>query len=159
MSILDKPDPRLVANIATVFGVGRSPAAPGTAGSAVALPFAYLIALAGGRLTLLLAAILVLAIGSWACEIYAGAKGEVDPKECVIDEVAGQWITCAFAPTALLWYIAAFILFRVFDIWKPWPIKWVERKVPGGLGIMADDVVAALMGSIIIATVAHVVMM
>jgi phosphatidylglycerophosphatase A len=159
MTIIDNPPPRLVANIATVFGIGRSPTAPGTAGSAVALPVAYLIALVAGRGVLLFAAILLLGIGSWACEIYARKKGEVDPKECVIDEVAGQWITCAFAPTAILWYLVAFILFRLFDIWKPWPLKWVERTVPGGLGIMADDVVAALMGSIIIAVAAHVMAM
>jgi phosphatidylglycerophosphatase A len=58
----------------------------------------------------------------------------------------------------MLWYVFAFVLFRVFDIWKPWPISWVERKVPGGLGIMADDVVAALIGSVIIAVIAHLVM-
>jgi phosphatidylglycerophosphatase A len=157
-------DARLVLAIATVFGVGRSRFAPGTAGSVVALPFAWLIAEFCGRGWLLLAAtIILLPIGTWACEMYASAKGEVDPKECVIDEVAGQWIVCAFAPILTAWYIAvawyffAFVLFRVFDIWKPWPISWVERKVPGGLGIMADDVVAALMGSIIIAVIAHVV--
>ena len=150
-------DAKLIAAIATVFGVGRSPYAPGTAGSAVALPVAWVIAEFCGRGWLLFAAIVVLAVGSWACEIYASAKGEVDPKECVIDEVAGQWIVCAFAPTGLLWYVFAFALFRLFDILKPWPVSWVERKVPGGLGIMADDVVAALMGSVIIAVVAHVV--
>jgi phosphatidylglycerophosphatase A len=149
---------RLATSFATVFGVGRSPYAPGTAGSIVALPFAWMIAASTNRAVLILAAALVLGIGAWACEIYASRKGEVDPKECVIDEVAGQWIVCAFAPTSVLWYIFAFVLFRVFDIWKPWPIKWVERNVPGGLGIMADDVVAALMASIIIAVVAHVVM-
>lgn len=156
-------DAKLVAAIATVFGVGRSRYAPGTAGSAVALPVAWLIAISCGRGWLLFAAIVVLAIGSWACEIYANTKREADPKECVIDEVAGQWIVCAFAPIdlpwhiSLLWYVFAFALFRVFDILKPWPVSWVERKVPGGLGIMADDVVAALMGSVIIAVIAHVV--
>jgi phosphatidylglycerophosphatase A len=156
-------DARFVAAIATVFGVGRSPYAPGTAGSAVALPVGWIIAEFCGRGWLLFAAIVALAIGTWACEIYASNKGEVDPKECVIDEVVGQWIVCAFAPiqvawyVSILWYIFAFVLFRVFDILKPWPISWVERKVPGGLGIMADDVVAALIGSVIVAVVAHVV--
>jgi phosphatidylglycerophosphatase A len=156
-------DARLVAAIATVFGVGKSPYAPGTAGSLVALPVGWIIAVSFGRGWLLFAAIVMLAIGTWACEIYASAKGEVDPKECVIDEVVGQWIVCAFAPIqvawyiSILWYIFAFVLFRVFDILKPWPINWVERKVPGGLGIMADDVVAALIGGVIIAVIAHVV--
>jgi phosphatidylglycerophosphatase A len=157
-------DARLVIAIATVFGVGRSRYAPGTAGSVVALPFAWLIAEFLGRGWLLLAAaVILLPIGTWACEIYSSVKGEADPKECVIDEVVGQWIVCAFAPilapwyVILGWYFFAFVLFRLFDIWKPWPVSWVERKVPGGLGIMADDVVAALIGSIIIAVIAHVV--
>ena len=150
-------DRRLAAAIATVFGVGRSRYAPGTAGSVVALPFAWLIAEFCGRgWLLILATLVVLPIGAWACEIYAKDKGDVDPKECVIDEVAGQWIVCAFAPTSVLWYFFAFILFRIFDVLKPWPINWVERKVPGSLGIMADDVAAALIGSIIIAVIAHV---
>jgi phosphatidylglycerophosphatase A len=155
---------RMVVAIATVFGVGRSRFAPGTAGSIVALPFAWLIAEFCGRgWLLLLATLVVLPVGTWACELYAKTKHEVDPKECVIDEVVGQWIVCAFAPimapwyVTALWYLFAFVLFRLFDILKPWPINWVERKVPGGLGIMADDVVAALIASVIIAVIAHVV--
>lgn len=146
---------RIATQIATVLGVGRSPAAPGTAGSVVALPFAWAIAAFGGRFVLMLAAILVLGLGAWACEIYARANGRDDPSECVIDEVAGQWIVCAFAPLSIAAYFVAFILFRIFDIVKPWPIRLVEQRVPGGLGIMADDVVAALMGSIIIVLLGH----
>lgn len=146
---------RVATHIATVFGVGRSPAAPGTAGSIVALPFAWLIAALWGRFALMLAVILVLGVGAWACEIYARAKGREDPSECVIDEVAGQWIVCAFAPLSIAAYFVAFILFRIFDITKPWPVGLVERRVPGGLGIMADDVVAALMGSIIMVLLGH----
>jgi len=146
---------RIATQIATVLGVGRSPTAPGTAGSVVALPFAWAIAAFGGRFVLMLAAILVLGIGAWACEIYARANGRDDPSECVIDEVAGQWIICAFAPLSIAAYFLAFILFRIFDIVKPWPIRLVEQRVPGGLGIMADDVVAALMGSIILVLLGH----
>ena len=146
---------RIATQIATVLGVGRVPTAPGTAGSIVALPFAWLIAAFGGRFALMLAAILVLGIGAWACEVYARANGKDDPSECVIDEVAGQWIVCAFAPLSIPAYFVAFILFRIFDIVKPWPIRVVERRVPGGLGIMADDVVAALMGCIIMAVLGH----
>lgn len=146
---------RIATHIATVLGVGRSPAAPGTAGSIVALPFAWLIAALWGRFALMLAVILVLGLGAWACEIYARASGKDDPSECVIDEVAGQWIVCAFAPLSIAAYFLAFILFRIFDITKPWPIRLVERRVPGGLGIMADDVVAALMGSIILVLLGH----
>ena len=146
---------RIATLLATFFGVGRVRTAPGTAGSIVALPFAWIIAAFSGRFTLMLAAILMLGIGAWACEIYSKAAGKLDPSECVIDEVAGQWIVCAFAPLSILAYFVAFILFRVFDIVKPWPIKIVERRVPGGLGIMADDVVAALMGCIILVVLGH----
>lgn len=151
----ETPHFKLAAQIATVFGVGRSPAAPGTAGSIVALPFAWLIAMWAGRFGLMFAAIVVLAIGAWACEIYIRKTGKEDPSECVIDEVAGQWIVCAFAPLSLPAYALAFILFRVFDILKPWPINWVERNTPGGLGVMLDDVVAGLMACVIIVALAQ----
>ena len=146
---------KVAKTIATVFGVGLSPTAPGTAGSVVARPFAWLIAMWAGRFGLMLAAIVVLGVGAWACEIYARRKAEVDPKECVIDEVAGQWIVCAFAPLSLPAYALAFVLFRVFDILKPWPINWVERNTPGGLGIMLDDVAAGLMACVIIVALAQ----
>ena len=157
MSKSERANARTAVAIATLFGVGRSPIAPGTMGSLVALPFAWAIMALLGRGWLLLASMIALAIGTWACENYARTKGEHDPKECVVDELVGQWIVCAFAPPSILWYVPAFALFRLFDIWKPWPIRLVERRVPGGLGIMADDVVAALMGSVIIAVVAHMV--
>jgi phosphatidylglycerophosphatase A len=144
--------------IATVFGLGYSRVAPGTVASIAALPVAWLVADFGGangRFWLLLLAILTTAIGAWACELYSRTKTDPDPSECVIDEVAGQFLVCAFAPTHLFAYLVAFVLFRVFDITKMWPINEVERRVPGGLGIMADDIAAALIASIIIAVLAH----
>ena len=144
--------PRIVA---TVFGLGYSRVAPGTVASIAALPVAWLVADFGGRFWLLLLAILTAAFGAWACELYSRGKTDPDPSECVIDEVAGQFLVCAFAPVSLVAYLIAFVLFRVFDITKLWPINEVERRVPGGLGIMADDIVAALMASIIIAVLAH----
>ena len=140
--------------IATLFGVGYARTAPGTVASAVALPFAYLIAFTGGRFALLVLAIVVLAIGAWASELYAAETKTFDPSECVVDELAGQWIACAFAPVSLGGYALAIVLFRIFDIWKPWPTRRVER-LHGGLGIMADDVVAALMAGVILAVLAH----
>lgn len=136
--------------IATLIGIGNARYAPGTVASIVSLPPAYLIAWFGGRLALLLAAIIALAVGAWASELYARQVKSFDPKECVVDELAGQWIACAFAPVSLLAYALAFALFRIFDIWKPWPIRHVER-LHGGLGIMADDVVAALIAGVILA--------
>ncbi|HEX3808769.1 MAG TPA: phosphatidylglycerophosphatase A [Rhizomicrobium sp.] len=146
---------RAAASIATLFGIGFSPKAPGTVASLVALPFAWGIAYFGGRFTLVMAAILALAVGSWACEHYVHGKDNQDPSECVIDELAGQWIICAFAPLGFLAYALCFVLFRLLDIYKPWPISFVERKVPGGLGVMTDDVAAALIGAIVIMALGH----
>ncbi|MBV9569614.1 MAG: phosphatidylglycerophosphatase A [Alphaproteobacteria bacterium] len=140
--------------IATLFGVGYVRTAPGTVASAVALLLAWLIAWSGGRFAVLAFGIVAFAIGAWASEVYATQSKSNDPCECVIDELAGQWIACAFAPIAPLAYALAFLLFRVFDIWKPWPIRHVER-LHGGIGIMADDIVAALMTGAILAVLAH----
>ncbi|HXM00707.1 MAG TPA: phosphatidylglycerophosphatase A [Rhizomicrobium sp.] len=153
--------PRWPRAIATVFGLGFTRPAPGTVASLVALPAAWAIVWLGGgtfngRLLLLLASILVFATGSWACEHYSRTKGEPDPSECVIDEVAGQFFACTFAPLHLLPYLLAFVLFRVFDITKLWPVSLAENRIPGGLGIMADDVVAGLMAGIVLAVLTSI---
>jgi len=158
--MIDNSNPRPVEwprIVATVFGLGYSRVAPGTVASVAALPVAWLVADFGNRFWLLGLSILTAAFGAWACELYSRTKTDPDPSECVIDEVAGQFLVCAFcpAPPTLHAYLIAFVLFRVFDITKLWPINEVERRVPGGLGIMADDIVAALMASIIIAVLAH----
>lgn len=129
--------------LATWFGAGLLPGAPGSWGSAAALPFAWLIAWQAGPYGLLAAGLAVLGIGIWAAGVYAERTAAIDPKPVVIDEVAGQWL--ALVPAALdpLHFAAGFILFRVADILKPWPARWIERELPGGLGIMVDDVVAA----------------
>jgi phosphatidylglycerophosphatase A len=145
---------KLSAAIATVFGIGRVPVAPGTVASAVALILAWPIVLYGGRFGLLAAGLAASAIGAWAGEHYAHDTKQADPSECVIDEVAGQWIACAFAPVSFLAFLLAFILFRIFDILKPWPISKLE-KLPGGVGIMADDIAAAVAAGAIIAILAH----
>jgi phosphatidylglycerophosphatase A len=136
--------------IATVFGVGRAPLAPGTVASLVALPFAWLIAASLGHIGLLVAG-LVVGFGAIPfCTAYERAIGREDPSECVIDEVAGQWIACAFAPLTWKAYALAFVLFRFFDIAKIWPISAAE-KLKGGLGIMADDLVAGAFAAAIAA--------
>jgi phosphatidylglycerophosphatase A len=146
---------RSARSIATLFGIGHAPYAPGTVASVAALPVAWLIAISGGRFTLLFAGILALAIGGWASELYASQMKTFDPRECVVDELAGQWIACAFAPASLLGFALAFLMFRCFDIFKPWPIRHVER-LHGGIGIMTDDVVAALMAGVILVVLSHV---
>ena len=134
--------------LATWFGAGLAPFAPGTAGSLVAALIAWPIALVFGHWALLP---LGLVLGLAAVPIsgaYARECSRGDPSECVIDEVAGQWIACAFAPATLLSFLLAFLLFRFFDITKIWPISAAE-KFEGGLGIVADDIVAGIIAGLI----------
>jgi len=141
--------------IATLGGLGRVPFAPGTVASLVALPFAWLLARYGGNSVLLGATLAAAVIGTWACDAYARRTNAIDPSECVADELAGQWLTCAFAPLSVGGMLLAFFLFRLFDVLKPWPIPLAER-LEGGLGIMADDIVAAAMAGMLVAICAGV---
>lgn len=135
---------------ATLFGIGFAPFAPGTWGSLAALPVAWVL-MAGGGMQLLGAAIAAaIAIGIWSCDVYVNETGKSDPGECVIDELAGQWIACMAAPLSLPGFALAFAAFRLFDIWKPWPISAAE-EARGGLGVMADDLVAGLFAAILVA--------
>ena len=128
--------------IATWFGVGRLPLAPGTWGSVVTLPIGWYVASWLGPTWLFTAALIVFGVGWWAADVYAHQNGVEDPGEVVVDEVAGQLVALAVVPIDLTYYAAAFALFRVADIWKPWPISFVEHRLRGGLGIMVDDILA-----------------
>ena len=113
----------------------------GVAGSAArCLGIRSLFGLAG----LAAAAAVIFFIGWWAAGIVAKASAVDDPGAVVIDEVAGQWAVLLASPREPLPYALAFVLFRVFDTWKPWPAGWADRHVTGGLGIMLDDLVAAV---------------
>lgn len=136
-----------VTLLATWFGCGLSPKAPGTIGSLGAVPFAALIAFAAGPdlagPVLAAAAILLFLVGIPVSAAYAQATGRDDPGAVVIDEVVGVWLTLAVAPLDPVAYAAGFLAFRLFDIAKPFPVSLADRRVGGGLGIMLDDVVAA----------------
>ncbi len=144
---------RLLATLlATWFGCGYFPKGPGTAGSvaavAIALALYYGAGLSAPWFALLGFAISV--PGIWAAGVLAHNLNIEDPQIVVIDEVAGQWIAIAGA-TVLNWksWLLAFLLFRFFDIWKPVPIRNAER-LPGGLGIVADDLIAGVWGALVI---------
>jgi len=137
------------AAIATLGGLGRVRTAPGTVASLITLLAAWGLATIGGQALVLLFAIAAMAVGGWAAELYARERGSEDPSECVIDEVAGQFVACAFAPRTLVAYAIAFALFRTLDILKPWPIGAAER-FHGGLGIVADDVVSGVLAGLAI---------
>ncbi len=129
--------------LATGFGAGLLPGAPGTWGSLAALPFAWAIRAHCGIPGLAVAAGLVFVAGWWAAAAVIKAGTAKDPAWVVIDEVAGQWLALLPAPLDPLAYALAFLLFRLFDIWKPWPVRWADRRVGGGLGVMLDDTLAA----------------
>jgi phosphatidylglycerophosphatase A len=139
--------------LSTLFGVGRAPVS-GTVASLVALPFAWIILAHGGAAALGAASLIALGIGIWSCGEYVRRSGREDPSECVIDELAGQWLACAFAPLSLWGFALAFILFRLFDIAKPWPISAVER-LPGGTGVMMDDMLAGLIAGLLVLLAVH----
>ncbi|MGC8535217.1 MAG: phosphatidylglycerophosphatase A family protein [Rhizomicrobium sp.] len=143
---------KLATFMASVFGVGYIPFASGTFGSLLALVPAYGLMHAGGLGFLGTAVAAVSVLGIWVCDIHVRATGRHDPSECVIDEVAGQWLACMAAPLTLPGYVLAFGAFRLFDILKPWPASAAERA-PGGLGVMLDDLVAGLMAAILVAAV------
>ncbi|HEX3413835.1 MAG TPA: phosphatidylglycerophosphatase A [Stellaceae bacterium] len=130
--------------LGTWFGAGLLPIMPGTWGSLAALPCAWAIRSRWGVAGLAVAAVIVLAIGCWAAETLAKTSNVNDPGAIVIDEVAAQWLVLLPAPLSPLSFAAAFLLFRIFDIWKPWPIGLADRRVHGGLGIMLDDLLAAV---------------
>ena len=145
--------------LASGFGSGLAPVAQGTFGSLAAfLPWLllrelplwlYVLVLVGG-----------FAIGVWACNIAGRALGVDDHRSLVWDEFIGQWIALipllipALLPDARMsWWmlLPAFVLFRLFDVWKPWPIRWLDRRVKGGFGVMIDDVIAGLFAAIVLA--------
>lgn len=129
--------------IATWCGVGLIPKAPGTCGSLAALPIAWVIRVLWGVPGLAAADAVVFVVGCWAAAAIAGASRIPDPGAVVVDEVAGQWLTLLAAPLDPLAWGLGFALFRLFDIWKPWPVGWLDRHITGGIGIMLDDVAAA----------------
>jgi phosphatidylglycerophosphatase A len=130
--------------LSTWFGSGLLPKAPGTWGSLAALPFAWYIGSTLGAAGLAVAAAIVFAIGCWAADAVSHAAEIRDPGFIVIDEVAAQWLVLVAAPVEPLAYAAGFVLFRIADIVKPFPANWADREVHGGLGIMLDDLFAAL---------------
>jgi phosphatidylglycerophosphatase A len=130
--------------IATWFGAGLLPLTPGTWGSLAALPFAWITHLLFGWVGLAAATIVIAALGVWASERMIVLAGRKDPGRVVVDEVAGMFLTLLFAPRLWWAYLIGFVLFRIADIVKPFPAGWCDQHLDGGIGVMADDLVAAL---------------
>ena len=138
----------LLGQLATLGPIGQKLPAPGTAGSVVAVIAGYFL-LTIGWVPFLILTILISVIGVFAADTYSDFTSTHDSGEIIIDEVAGQWVALLFIPHDILYLIAAFILFRLFDITKCWPVNWAER-LPGGIGVMVDDLLAGLMAGIIL---------
>ncbi len=144
--------------VVTVGGIGYLRPAPGTWASAAAIAVGAGLHLAGGFPLVALATLAAIGLGFWSCARYLAGRPDEDPSEVVIDEVAGQWI--AFSAMSFgLWHagvaglpwpawVAPFLLFRLFDIWKPGPVGWADRK-GGTLGVMLDDIIAGLLAALV----------
>ncbi len=136
-------DPEVV--LVCGFGSGFAPKAPGTFGSLAAVLIWWFVL---GELSLPIQCLVVVAItalGTWLTHRVQARYQVRDPGAIVIDEFAGQWLALLFAPMTLWGMLAAFALFRLFDIWKPWPVGALEKGVPGAFGVMVDDLAAGAM--------------
>ncbi len=143
--------------IATGFGSGLSRYAPGTVGSLAALLLAavYLRYLPASPLWLALLLVAALLLGVWCCGIAGRHLGVHDHSALVWDEFVGQWLVLLAVPVSWQGWLAAFVLFRVFDILKPWPVRTADRLVKGGWGVMLDDILAAVYALLLLLAVDH----
>lgn len=131
------------------FGSGLLPFAPGTWGTLFAIPLYLLVQDFSLGVYIFILAIASV-VGIWLCDVTDKAMGTHDYPGIVWDEVCGYGLTMLAAPKGWLWVILGFFLFRLFDIWKPWPISWIDKHVEGGLGVMVDDLVAAVYAWIVL---------
>lgn len=129
--------------VALGFGAGLSPLAPGTVGTLVALPIAWLLNAYGGTSAWIVAIVVVVAVGTWSAHVTARDLGVADPGSIVIDEIAAFLVVLFFTGGHPLREAVAFALFRAFDILKPPPIRAIDRTVKHAIGVMGDDLVAA----------------
>ncbi|MDH5650061.1 MAG: phosphatidylglycerophosphatase A [Gammaproteobacteria bacterium] len=125
------------------FGAGLSPVAPGTMGTIVGIPV-YLLLVQFSQHVYITVVFLFAVLGVWLCHTSAKALNVPDHPGIVWDEITGFLITMFLLPVGWKEILAGFLLFRLFDIWKPFPIRWLDRQIKGGLGIMLDDIVAGL---------------
>jgi phosphatidylglycerophosphatase A len=138
-----------VVLLAVGFGSGLTPKAPGTAGTVLAVPL-YMLMQPLPLVTYLLITTCLFIAGIWICTYAAEKLGVHDHPSIVIDEIVGYLITMIAAPAGWLPVLIGFVLFRLLDALKPWPISWFDRNINGGLGIMLDDVVAGIIAMMLI---------
>lgn len=139
-----------VTLIATFFGSGLLKPASGTWGTLAALAPGLIIAQKFGAPGLIIAAAIAYAVGHWASTRWIADTEDKDPSPIVIDEVVGLWLTLTLAPLTPLGIALAFGLFRLFDIVKPWPVRWADKNISGATGIMLDDVLAGIWAALVL---------
>lgn len=138
------------------FGSGLAPVAPGTFGTIAAIPLYWLIKDLS-LINYLLITTVAFVAGIWICQQAVNWLGKDDPGAVVWDEIVGYLITMVAAPSGWQWMLLGFLLFRLFDITKPWPISLADRELHGGLGVMVDDVIAGVFAAIALQLVASFV--
>ncbi|MCW0232211.1 MAG: phosphatidylglycerophosphatase A [Ferrovibrio sp.] len=141
--------------LCTWFGLGKLKPAPGTWGSAGALPFAWALQVYGGPWAVAIAAATIALISLWAIRLFLVRWPGDDPGEIVIDEVAGMWLTLIFVPADPVFYLAAFAVFRFFDTTKIWPASWADRTLDGAPGVLIDDLFAGVYGMLVMLAVVY----
>ena len=161
MTISAKPPVSVIVKkpavlLACGLGSGLVPKAPGTVGTLAAIPL-YLVIQPLGLLNYLLLTAVFFVLGIWLCHQAIKVFERNDPSEVVWDEVVGFLVTMIAAPAGWQWLVLGFVLFRIFDIWKPWPVRLADHKLHGGLGIMLDDVIAGIYALIVLQVIALIV--
>ncbi|MCX4190370.1 phosphatidylglycerophosphatase A [Methylophaga sp. OBS3] len=142
--------------LACGLGSGLIPKAPGTFGTIAAIPL-YLLMQPLSLLNYLILTFTFFVVGIWLSAEAIKVFKRDDPSEVVWDEVVGLLVTMIAAPAGLLWVLLGFVLFRIFDIWKPWPVSLADIKLHGGLGIMLDDVIAGIYALIVLQAIAFMI--
>ncbi|MFI4955277.1 MAG: phosphatidylglycerophosphatase A [Gammaproteobacteria bacterium] len=140
---------KVILFIAQGFGSGRLPKMPGTWGTLVGIPI-YLLMHDLPIATYLAITFLFTVFGCWLCGVASKQLGTHDHSSIVWDEIVGFLWTMAAVPFGWGWILAGFLLFRLFDIWKPWPVSWADQRIKGGTGVMVDDLIAALFAWVIL---------
>lgn len=136
------------------FGTGLAPHMPGTAGTLVGV-LIYLVLQPLTPAYYIGVTLVLFGYGVWVCDVATRALGVPDHPAIVWDEVVGFLVAMTIAPPGWSWIVFGFLLFRLFDIWKPWPVNWPDRYIKGGAGIMADDVLAGVYTGIVIQVTSH----
>lgn len=161
MTISAKPPVSVIVKkpavlLACGLGSGLVPKAPGTFGTLAAIPL-YLVLQPLSLLSYLVLTAVFFVLGIWLCHQAIKIFERNDPSEVVWDEVVGYLVTMIAAPAGWPWIVLGFVLFRIFDIWKPWPVSVADQKLHGGLGIMLDDIIAGIYALIVLQVIALIV--